>query len=105
MYGEVSFNHRILFQSTTTSVSTRSATIISGCLDYGVGRILSRTTRDAQKQRARRFQSLLMTVEAKACERDYTQLLTSANPGYENTELMALSTSTALLPMVTYSTL
>ena len=66
MYGEVSFNHRILFQFTTTSVSTRSVTIISDCLDYGVSRILSRTTRDAQKQRARRFQSLLMIVEAKA---------------------------------------
>ena len=66
MYGEVSFNHRILFQSTTTSISTHSATIISGCLDYGIGRILSRTTGDAQKQRAHCFQSLLMIVEAKA---------------------------------------
>jgi hypothetical protein len=48
------------------STSTRAATIGSDRLDYSICRILRHTAGDAQKQRARRFQSLLIIVEAKA---------------------------------------
>ena len=57
VYGEISFNHKTLFESTSTS--TPAGTIISGCVDYGIGRVL---IGDAQKLR---FQSLLVIVEAK----------------------------------------
>lgn len=50
----------------TPLTSTRVSTVVTGRLDYGIGRVLKHTAGDAQKQRTRRFQSFLVIVEAKA---------------------------------------
>jgi len=62
VYGELSFNHRMI-QSTTTSSSL--PTIVTGRLDYSIGRVLAGTGGNIQLQRNRRFQSCLVIVKAK----------------------------------------
>ena len=59
IFGEVSFTHQMLPKP---PAATR---IVTGRLDYGIGRVLPGSHTNRQKQRARRFQSLLLILEAK----------------------------------------
>jgi len=64
IYGEVSFNHRVLAGS-KTQLTPPSRLTVSGRLDYGIGRVIKHASR-AEIQRRRRFQCFLVIVEAKA---------------------------------------
>ncbi|KIL64202.1 hypothetical protein M378DRAFT_628576 [Amanita muscaria Koide BX008] len=59
IYGKVAFNHEVIPSTSPQRLS------VSGRLDYGIGRTLSRAG-SAEAQRRRRFQCLLVIIEAKA---------------------------------------
>ena len=62
IYGEVSFTHKVIPQAT----ARRSPNIVvSGRVDYSIGRVLQSRVKNATEQRKRRFYSLLLLVEAK----------------------------------------
>src|SRR5882724_6231982 len=63
VHGEVSFNHEILPLS--KNPRRTSPTVVTGRLDYGIGRVLM-PTKATGPQLRNRFQSLLVIVEAKA---------------------------------------
>ena len=67
VYGEVSFTHSVpLGPTTVSSTSSYKRLTVTGRLDYSIGRMLGGTAVNDQKRRVRRFQSLLIIVEAKA---------------------------------------
>ena len=57
IYGEVSFTHKV-------SPAVPS-TVVTGRVDYGIGRVLNTRFQDAADRRRRCFYSLLLLVEAK----------------------------------------
>jgi len=66
VYGEVTFNHKILPGSKTPQSTSSRAVTVNGRLDYGIGRVLIPTAKAAAIRLRSRFQSLLVIVEAKA---------------------------------------
>jgi hypothetical protein len=64
VHGEVSFNHEILPLSKNPQQTP--PTVVTGRLDYGIGRVLMSTTKATALRLRSRFQSLLVIVEAKA---------------------------------------
>ena len=60
IYGNIAFNHKTLPRSKTLQPTSPSTATVTGRLDYCIGRVLPET------RRRRRFQSLLVIVEAKA---------------------------------------
>jgi hypothetical protein len=67
MFGEVSFSHKISRPANGKSVGNFLGTVVNGRVDYGIGRVVphSDDSDDMKKQPKRRFQSLLLVVEAK----------------------------------------
>jgi len=65
VFGEVSFSHTITRPANGKSVGSFLGTIVSGRVDHGIGRVLLPGRRGAMKRPKRRFQSLLLIVEAK----------------------------------------
>jgi len=66
VYGEVTFNHKILPESKTLQSTSSRTVTVNGRLDYGIGRVLIPTAKAAAIRLRSRFQSLLVIVEAKA---------------------------------------
>lgn len=65
VFGEVSFSHTITRPANGKSVGSFLGTIVNGRVDHGIGRVLPSVRRGAMKRPKRRFQSLLLIVEAK----------------------------------------
>jgi len=62
VYREVTFNHEVLPRSKTLQHTSARAMTVTGCLDYSVGRVMPTIHAGLE----RRFQCLLVIVEAKA---------------------------------------
>jgi len=67
IFGKVSFSHKITRPANGESVENFLGTVVNGTVDRGIGRALPYSCHDipAQGQPTRRFQSLLLFVEAK----------------------------------------
>ena len=79
IYGEVSFTHKV----------TSQATVVRGCVDYGIGRILKTCLKNAVEQRKRRFYSLLLLVEAKFDQCPPSSASTRCLPGISSSVSIA----------------
>lgn len=68
IFGKVSFSHKITHPANGESVENFLGTVVNGTVDRGIGRALPYSRHDipARGQPTRRFQSLLLFVEAKA---------------------------------------
>jgi hypothetical protein len=78
IFGEVSFSHTIIRPVNGKSVGDFLGIIVNGRVDHGIGRIVTHSRRDQTSQPKRRFQSLLLVVEAKTAfslERALPQLV------------------------------
>jgi hypothetical protein len=65
IFGKVSFTHTIIHPANGKSVGDFLGTIVKGRVDHGIGRIVPHSHRDTRSQPKRRFQFLLLLVEAK----------------------------------------
>ena len=66
IHGDISFSHTITPRTSRTSTALQQPVIsVNGRVDHSIGRILRSPTTSATKQLRRRFQSLLLIMEAK----------------------------------------